>query len=95
MALHYRYTEEDLTFSQRVASILVADIILQWLMVLTTTTMNVLICTGVVLKNMQCTSIFVKIGINDPQAIISIQLMKLTALYTANMNGGKRLLRKS
>ena len=60
---------------------------------------------GVVLNSTECISLFVKIGVNDPQAIISIQFMlgmynalqfmKLTALYTANMNGGERLLRKS
>ena len=29
------------------------------------------------------------------QAIIRIQIMKLTVLHTANMNGGKQLLKKS
>ena len=52
--------------------------------------MDVLIFIDVVIKSMECTSLCVKIGINDLQAIVSIQFMKLTALYTANMNGGTR-----
>ena len=44
---------------------------------------------------MECTSFFVKIGIYYPQAIISMTLMKFTVLYTANIMGGNRLLRKS
>ena len=31
-------------------------------------------------------SLFVKISINDLQALISIQLTKLTVFYTANMH---------
>ena len=54
-----------------------------------------LIVIDVVLKSTECISLFVKISINDPQAIISIHTMKLTVLYTAVMKGAKQLLRKS
>ena len=54
-----------------------------------------LIVIDVVLKSTECISLFVKISINDPQAIISIHIMKLTVLYTADMKGATQLLRKS
>ena len=43
-------------------------------------------------KSMECTSLFVKMGINYPQAKISTKLMKFTVLYMATMKGGKQLL---
>lgn len=46
-------------------------------------------------KRMECTSLFVKLGVNYPQAIISRKLMKFTVLYIATLTGAKRLLRKS
>ena len=36
----------------------------------------------------------VKIGINYPQAIISMKLMKFTELQSAVVKGGRRVLRK-
>ena len=42
--------------------------------------------------SIKCASLFVKIGVNYPQAIIS---MKVTALHTATIKGGMQLLRKS
>ena len=36
-----------------------------------------------------------KIGINYPEAIISMKLMKFTLMHTGSMKGGKRLSRKS
>ena len=46
-------------------------------------------------KSMECTPIFVKIGINYYQEIISMKLKKFRVLYTTTMKGGKQLLRKS
>ena len=46
------------------------------------------------LNSTECISLFVKIGVNDPQAIISIQFVKLIVLQAADMNGGKRSLRR-
>ena len=43
-------------------------------------------------ESMECTSLFVKMGINYPQAKISMKLMKFTVLYMATMKGGKQLL---
>ena len=48
--------------------------------------MDVFIFIGVVLNSVVCSSLFVKISINDLQALNSIQLTKLTVFYTANMH---------
>ena len=46
-------------------------------------------------NSMECTSLFVKIGINYLQATISMKLMEFAVLHTAAMKRGKRLCRKS
>ena len=46
-------------------------------------------------KSLEQIPLFVQIGINYSQAIISTKLMNFIVLYTATMKGGKRLLRKS
>lgn len=44
---------------------------------------------------MKCICSSVKIGANDPKAIISVKLMKFALSYAATMKGGKQLVRKS
>ena len=45
-------------------------------------------------QSMECTSLFVKIGIDYLQAIISKKLVEFTVLLTATMKGCKWLLSK-
>ena len=46
-------------------------------------------------KGIKWYALFVKIGTNYSQAIISMKLTKFTVLYTAAMKGDRHLLRKS
>ena len=46
-------------------------------------------------KSMECSPLFcVKMGVNYPQAMISVKRMKLSVIYTTAMKGDKRLLKK-